>query len=189
VDKVRAAAKLNYMNRLGWLIVLVCLACSEAEPAAEPQAEPEAAPAAAPAVAGTFEYVYPHNTDNLIENHYIVLSADGGITRGHYHGTSDDFDSVREGYLPGFFVAEMKELRLSGDSIHFAVEVRPEDFFTKPVPVRYGGAQDLPAGEFEKWNGPAVSERVIYYGVVKPDQITLKTTLGDRVFNRIAGPQ
>lgn len=137
-------------------------------------------------IAGTYEYVYPHNTEDLIENHYLVLTEESGASqRGWYYGTSDDFDQAREGYLPGFFVAEMQELEIAGDSLHFALSVSNEDLFTKPVPLQHRSAGDVPLNEFEKWNGPRIAARVTYRGVISADQIVLDTQFGSRVFQKV----
>jgi hypothetical protein len=133
---------------------------------------------------GTYEFVYPHNTPDLIENHYIVLEDAGRSTRGWYYGTSDDFDPVREGYLPGFFVAEMLGLNVMGDSIRFTLAVPRDWYFTKPVPLNYRSAADVPVDQFEKWQGPRTTERREYQGTIARDRIALTMDRDVRVFSR-----
>ncbi len=53
---------------------------------------------------GIYEHVHEHNSEHLIENHYIEILDKKGKIQGIYYGTSDDFDAAREGYLPGFFL-------------------------------------------------------------------------------------
>ena len=125
-----------------------------------------------------YEYRYPHNTFSLNENHYIVLDSLEGGVHGWYYGTSDDFDAAREGYLPGFFVAEMQELRITGDSISFTV--RPREIFTSPVPLQYRRASDAPAGLLERWTGPTLADVRAYAGTLSDRDIVLE----GRVFVR-----
>lgn len=70
---------------------------------------------------GIYEYVYPDNTQDLIENHFIVLTKNGEKISGLYYGTSDEFDDAREGYLPGFFVSPMDNLQINGETIRFVL--------------------------------------------------------------------
>lgn len=71
---------------------------------------------------GVYEYVYEYNTNDLIENHYIKLSIKNNIIYGEYFGTSDDFDSAREGYLPGFYKSPMVNIKIDGKNISFSVK-------------------------------------------------------------------
>src|SRR5574343_439635 len=66
---------------------------------------------------GIYEFEYPYNTENLNENHNIVLVYENGILSGKYYGTSDEFDEAREGYYTGYFVADMNNLRIENDAI------------------------------------------------------------------------
>ncbi len=71
------------------------------------------------ALTGIYEYVYPHNTKQLNENHYLEFK-EGYL---YYYGTSDDFDIARDGYLPGYFFTRVKEVILQNDKIDFKVKV------------------------------------------------------------------
>ena len=133
---------------------------------------------------GTYEYTYPHNTEQLNENHYIVLECEGERIQGWYFGTSDDFDRGREGYLPGFFVVEMAELEFSRDSIHFTLEVSEEDFFSSPIPLHYRDAQQLTGEGFVRWRNRALMDRRQFRGLLHPDSIVLAVDGGKRVFSR-----
>jgi hypothetical protein len=136
-------------------------------------------------LSGTYEFVYPHNTPDLIENHYIVLEDGGGRLRGWYYGTSDDFDSAREGYLPGFFVAELEDLQIAGDSIRFTLAVPRTAYFTKPVPLQHRSAADIPADRLERWQVSPTADRREYSGSFAGDRIVLALERGERVFARM----
>jgi hypothetical protein len=140
--------------------------------------KPVAQESAAPEYPRIYQYTYPHNTPSLNENHYIVLDSLEDGVRAWYYGTSDDFDSVREGYLPGFFVAEMENLRITDDSISFTL--RPREMFTSPVPLEYRRAADAPAGTLERWTGPSLAELRRYAGTRANDRLVLE----DRVFGQ-----
>jgi hypothetical protein len=84
-------------------------------------------------ILGIYEYQYEYNTKNLIENHYIKLEKIGGKISGVYYGTSDDFDSAREGYLPGFFKANMLDIIISDSTINFKVKLYSGDIFQKAI--------------------------------------------------------
>ncbi len=134
-----------------------------------------------PVSPGAYEYVYPYNTPDLIENHYVVLDAAAGEPRGWYYGTSDEFDAAREGYLPGFFVAPMEALRVTGDSIFFRL-TRPERFFVAPVPLEYRDSSAVPPGMLEVWSVQLPTQVRDYAGSRGADGITLTVPGGPRVF-------
>jgi hypothetical protein len=132
-----------------------------------------------------YEYVYPYNTPDLIENHFIVLDSSGGAVRGWYYGTSDEFDTAREGYLPGFFVAPISGLRLAGEAISFTL-TRPARFFTTPVPLQYREGADVPRSLLEEWTIPLTTEAREYAGMLRGSEIELAVQGGPRTF-RLAG--
>ena len=84
-------------------------------------------------IAGIYKYIYPHSTKDLIENHYIKLEEINDKISGFYFGTSDDFDEMREGNLPGFFKAKMLNLKLKNLTIEFNIKVKMSDIFTKAI--------------------------------------------------------
>ena len=84
-------------------------------------------------VLGIYEYKYEYNTKEQIENHFIKLEEIDGKISGIYYSTSDDFDDAREGYLPGFFKANMKDIIITDSTINFKVKVNSSDIFVKAI--------------------------------------------------------
>ena len=78
---------------------------------------------------GIYRYNYKHNTDDLIENHYIEFTG----REVFYYGTSDDFDEAREGYLPGFFRAKITNLKRDKGSIEFNLNIKNSDIYTNAI--------------------------------------------------------
>lgn len=138
--------------------------------------------------AGTYEYVYPYNTETLVENHYIVLEETNGVLQGWYYGTSDDFDPAREGYPPGFFVAGMRDLEIKGNTIRFSLQVAADDYFTAPVPLDCRATREVPAGRLGKWDYGASAEAHAYQGAIAEDRIVLNMDDTKRVFGKRASP-
>lgn len=128
---------------------------------------------------GVYEYVYEHNTKSLIQNHYIELVKKNGIIEGRYYGTSDDFDDAREGYLPGFFSADMKNLQINGNNITFAV--KPDKFFNNAItPLKRNSKNSIWDILYKKYD-----ER-IYQGTYHDGKIEIQSEgLYNRVFVEI----
>lgn len=162
-----------------WATLAICMWSS-------PSVSSPASAQSLPEIAcGTFEYTYPHNTEQLSENHFIVLECEGERPRGWYYGTSDDFDPGREGYLPGFFVAEMEDLTVSGDRIGFAIRVRAEEYSVRPVPLAYRSAEQVPEELFESWRYGLDAGPRRYQGTISGDSIVLDVDGTPRVFSRV----
>lgn len=141
-------------------------------------AQHEKSPAAL--LPGIYEYVYEYNTRDLIENHYLEFIRTNGKIDGYYYGTSDDFDEAREGYLPGFFSARMKDLVVQGPNISFEVEVKDADLFSRPITPLKKAEKNTPWGVGIRYNTR------LYYGEIKGNTIIMKTRGFDaRVFRKI----
>lgn len=110
---------------------------------------------------GIYEYVYPHNTSDLIENHYIKLEASNGKVIGTYYGTSDDFDEAREEYLPGFFQAKMLQLTLTDTTINFILKVNSSDIFTKAITPDDSSKNNQPWTVGVRYNERAYNGKII----------------------------
>lgn len=133
---------------------------------------------------GTYEYRYPHNTADLVENHYIVLDTSSGELRGWYYGTSDDFDAGREGYRPGFFVAQMEALHVGEGRITFELAT-PTVLFTTPVPLHQRADPAAAGGTLTRWTFPLTGARRRYAGAYDGHSIILNVDGGARVFERL----
>lgn len=168
-------------NILLTTLLIVNVACQKAATSDE-KAESKAAESLV-----VYEYVYPGNTSDLIENHYIKLKYKGDTVAGKYYGTSDDFDDAREGYLPGFFVANMDELQIMGDSIRFLLRCSDEDVFTKAVELNIDNASEARSQGLTKWDIGLRRNEQNYVGYMRGDTIILKDVFGDRLFTKIKG--
>lgn len=127
---------------------------------------------------GVYEYVYEYNTDSLIENHYIMLSKKNDKIIGQYFGTSDDFDDLREGYLPGFFSAKMEDLKFKGNKISFTV--LPSKFFKNPITPLKAKNKNLP------WGRNIMLKKRKYYGEYQDGKLIINSKdLDARIFRKI----
>ena len=112
---------------------------------------------------GVYEYVYPNNTDNLKENHYLAFKKTKNITEGWYYGTSDEFDKAREGYLPGFFVSKIRNLSTRGDSLFFEITTGYNKCFSKSFPIGIIDSTEIIQTN-EKWNDFEADHDLKYAG-------------------------
>lgn len=119
---------------------------------------------------GVYEYVYPDNTPDLIENHFIVLSTVNNKLTGYYYGTSDEFDEAREGYLPAFFVAKMDNLLIKGDTIRFTLKADNSDFLTSAVDLKYKSTKDAVDAGYKIWKNKISTKPTNYIGLFKNDK-------------------
>ncbi len=119
---------------------------------------------------GIYEYVYPDNTQDLIENHFIVLTKNGDKMTGLYYGTSDEYDEAREGYLPGFFVSTMDNLQINGDTIRFVLNTKNSDFLTKSVDLKIQSTKDAINVGYKNWENKIPTNPKNYVGLIKDSE-------------------
>jgi hypothetical protein len=126
-------------------------------------------------LSGTYEYIYPYNSEVLIENQYIVLIKNKEGYSGWYYGTSDEFDEAREGYLPAFFVAEMLNLKISNDTIRFNLAITDNDLLTKSVTLKLRSTEEAIKAGYSKWSNKINPTPKEYWGlIINSNQISLK---------------
>jgi hypothetical protein len=141
-------------------------------------------------VLGVYEYVYEHNTKDLIENHFIVLEREGINVIGRYYGTSDDFDDLREGYLPGFYGAPMKELIIRDQKISFRIDLQNDDLFMHPIPLSVKTSHEIDRNNNPRWIAdyqPGIRlarHTVVFSGKITAGEIILSGKDYRRVFKK-----
>jgi hypothetical protein len=140
--------------------------------------------------AGVYKYDYEYDTEDLAEDHYIVLELADDKLLGRYYGTSDDFDEAREGYYPGFYVSDMNALAVKGSNISFSIKPDEGDMFSKPVQLEYRSSKEIPKDENPVWVnshiiGEASSSERHFEGEIIDGEIRLLMSDGTRVFKRV----
>ncbi|MBN2826755.1 MAG: hypothetical protein JXQ26_02135 [Tissierellales bacterium] len=133
---------------------------------------------------GTYHYTYEHNTETLVEDHYIVLDTSNEKMVGWYYGTSDEFDFAREGYYPGFFVLPMKDLEVSDQVITFTLELKEGMLFEHPIDLTCLSLKDIDREENPHWTVTQVSGIQEYSGSIVDGKITLNFEDSDRIFEK-----
>lgn len=95
------------------------------------------------------------------------------------------FAEAREGYLPGFFVKEMEDLKIDDNMIKFKLNVKFEECYTKPIPLEYKNINQLPES-FHTWDVGSMTFNPKYYeGSIVNDKITFKNMSIERVFSKV----
>ena len=138
-------------------------------------------------LSGTYEYIYPYNFEDLIENQYIVLIKNKEGYSGWYYGTSDEFDEAREGYLPAFFVANLQKLKISNDTITFNLNISDNDLLTEPVTLKLRSTEEAIKAGYSKWENKISPTPKKYWGlIINSNQISLQRAdeFQNKAFNK-----
>ncbi|MBL7898984.1 MAG: hypothetical protein JNJ99_10645 [Crocinitomicaceae bacterium] len=103
-------------------------------------------------ISGTYEYVNPYNSLDLIHNHYIVLEKNSDNTySGRYYGVTDMFDPERTEYAAGFFVLPMKDLIIEGENMSFELVPQQTDFFNETIDLSMKNSEEAKAAGLTSW--------------------------------------
>jgi|GEM_PF-6075675 len=148
-------------------------------------------------IRGIYRYTPKFNTPD--EDFYIVID---NASQGRIYCTSDMIEvNSREGYEPGFFVANMNGMKTTGDSLHFSITLRKEDYFTKPFPLslrssadvrKQGGMSWTTGSTFDSDKKPTVSKNLS--AKVSGDSIVFRVDYlkaisgGKMIFKRVHSP-
>ena len=127
-------------------------------------------------------YYFQCNSSPSFDDCVIKLVQGKDRLKGFFYGCSDESDAahgiVREGFLPGFFVLEMKNLQIAGDSIFFYIDNRQnaDAFLSKPVELIYtSNGEALETGHYHRWLQEAsyFADSIYYSGKIQADAILL----------------
>lgn len=98
---------------------------------------------------GTWRFKDPHPSEQLVEDHYMVIEMSDSVLTGRYYGTTDDFDDSREGYFPGFFFSKMEDLKIENDTIKFKLKVSNDRLYKEPVPLKFKVGDNIDLSQWE----------------------------------------
>lgn len=85
--------------------------------------------------AQTEYYYFCGNNDGKVsfDDMIITVVKNNNSTKCYIHGNTDEFDSTREGFLPGFFVLEAKDFTINANRISF--KINSNGYFFTNVPI------------------------------------------------------
>ena len=100
----------------------------------------------------TAYYLYIDDTDsNPMNDNMIELRYKGNSIEGYFWGNSDEFSEAREGYLPGFFVLKMKDVKVKNDSIFFVLDSNNESYFSNLIDISIHSSKEAIKKGYHLW--------------------------------------
>ena len=128
-----------------------------------------------------YKWTYDRNReeDRLFWNAYLTLYLqDGKVTGGVLNATTDEYDEIREGYVCGYSIFPLKNVRVDGDTIRFMIEVeREDDLFATPLPAGMETCQFARNLKYPKWKHAVPQEWV--FATNKPEYIVVRLKDGN----------
>ena len=117
--------------------------------------------------------------DRIFWNAYLTLYLqDGKVTGGVLNATTDEYDEIREGYVCGYSIFPLKNVRVDGDTIRFMIEVeREDDNFATPLPAGMETCQFARNLKYPKWKHAVPQEWV--FATNKPEYIVVRLKDGN----------
>ena len=122
---------------------------------------------------------YNSAADGIFNYAYLTLYLqDGKVTGGVLNATTDEYDEIREGYVCGYSIFPLKNVRVDGDTIRFMIEVeREDDNFATPLPAGMETCQFARNLKYPKWKH-ALSQEWIYT-LPKPEYTVVRLKDGN----------
>ena len=122
---------------------------------------------------------YNSAADGIFNYAYLTLYLQGGkVTGGVLNATTDEYDEIREGYVCGYSIFPLKNVRVDGDTIRFMIEVeREDDNFATPLPAGMETCQFARNLKYPKWKH-ALSQEWIYT-LPKPEYTVVRLKDGN----------
>ena len=114
-----------------------------------------------------------------INDAIMRIEQKGDSLRGWFCCTSDEFGDFREGWLPGFAVVEMLDLKISDSTITFYADPRGVTFLSRPFPLDYKSNAEAMAADtakYKRWSFNSIAESydtVHYAGRFYGDSISI----------------
>ena len=128
-----------------------------------------------------YKWIYDRNReeDRIFWNAYLTLYLqDGKVTGGVLNATTDEYDEIREGYVCGYSIFPLKNVRVDGDTIRFTIEVeREDDLFATPLPAGMETCQFARNLKYPKWKHAPPQEWI--YTLPKPEYTVVRLKDGN----------
>ena len=124
-------------------------------------------------------YYYQEGERPAFDDEIIGLFANGEQMGGYFWGTTDEFSTAREGYLPGFFVLKLQGVKIEGDSISFSLDSRNEKFFSNIIDISIRSSEEAKDRCYHPWNQSfsIFYDSIYVEGKIYPDSIILEPTV------------
>ena len=112
----------------------------------------------------TSYYYYSYGGDTLkpsFDDGIIRIGQKGDSVKGWFYCNSDEFETGRAGYLPGFAVLEMRSLKIHDGTITFYADPRGVTFLSRPFPLGYKSNAEAMAADtakYKRWTNYSIAE-------------------------------
>ncbi|MEW5675958.1 hypothetical protein ABGT15_06555 [Flavobacterium enshiense] len=102
---------------------------------------------------------------------------------GLLYGTTDLFDDAREGYAPGFFVANCRIEPYESNSLQLSLKLEEADILESPVRFPIKSTEEALAKGNKKWEVTTFNISQDYFFEIKnPKELLLKLDSGEKSF-------
>ena len=127
-------------------------------------------------------FYYSYEGDTLkpsFDDGIIRIDQKDDSIKGWFYCNSDEFETGRAGYLPGFAVVEMLDLKISDSTITFYADPRGITFLSRPFPLDYKSNAEAMAADtakYKRWSFNSIAESydtVHYAGRFYGDSISI----------------